>query len=313
MCTPESKWNGKNIPRLPLGSCCRMPQGKHRAAMSVARCALLALRSETFFKPTIMHWILQDNMFAETGWEEMRACLQRFDIPFSVHKVIPFVGELLPAPALSHTNVICFGSYSMRHVARRLQWTPGVFDLFDMDFVRQLEHWGEHMLNAGSRVSRFAEASFFADQLFVRPVNDCKYFAGKVFTRAEFEDWQHKVVELQLSDGSSLTPDTLIQLSAPIQIYAEYRFWIVKGEIVTQSLYKRGSRVYYASDVDPRFHDFVKARLQEWLPHESLVIDVCDSELGLKIVEINTMNAAGFYAADMQKLVLALEAGYNQL
>jgi hypothetical protein len=38
------------------------------------------------------------------------------------------------------------------------------------------------------------------------------------------------------------------------------------------------------------------------------VIDVCSTPNGLKIVEINTINAAGFYAGNIQSLVLALEA-----
>lgn len=37
------------------------------------------------------------------------------------------------------------------------------------------------------------------------------------------------------------------------------------------------------------------------------VIDVCDTPDGLRIVEINTINCAGFYAGDIQRLVAALE------
>jgi hypothetical protein len=88
-----------------------------------------------------MHWILQNNIFSETGWDTLLATLERFGIEHSTHKVVPFVGELEPAPKLGHRNVICFGSYSMRHVARRENWTPGVFDLFEQDFQQQLLRW----------------------------------------------------------------------------------------------------------------------------------------------------------------------------
>ncbi len=66
-----------------------------------------------------MHWILQNNIFSEPGWDVLLETLERFELSHSVHKVVPFVGELLPEPALEHHNVICFGSYSMRHVACR--------------------------------------------------------------------------------------------------------------------------------------------------------------------------------------------------
>lgn len=43
-----------------------------------------------------MHWLLQQNLFKESEWENLVSTLERFDIPYSVHKVIPFIGELEP-------------------------------------------------------------------------------------------------------------------------------------------------------------------------------------------------------------------------
>jgi len=82
-----------------------------------------------------MHWILQTNLFQEAEWARLVEALERFDLPYSVHKVIPFVGELEPVPVLQATKAVCFGSYSMRHSAKAHGWTPGVYDLFDQDFL----------------------------------------------------------------------------------------------------------------------------------------------------------------------------------
>jgi ATP-grasp domain, R2K clade family 3 len=259
-----------------------------------------------------MHWILQNNIFSETGWDTLLATLERFQLPWSEHKIVPFVGDLLPEPAINHKNVICIGAYSMRHIARRHGWQPGVFDLYAQDFEQQLIHWGQHMLNANSIVCRFEDAVFTDEHMFVRPTNDSKYFAGRIFSRDEFVPWQKAVCSLGLEDGTSLTPQTMIQLAKPITIYAEYRFWVVKGKIITSSLYKRGDRVIYSSQVDAIFANYVNERLAEWLPLETFVIDVCDTENGIKIVEINTLNASGFYAADVQSLVLALDEAYSE-
>ncbi len=258
-----------------------------------------------------MHWILQNNIFAENGWTTMVETLERFDIPYSVHKVVPFVGELLPEPVLDHSNVICMGTYSMRHVARRNGWRPGVFDLIEQDFEIQKAHWGEHMLNFASVVTPFRDATFTADLMFVRPTNDMKYFAGRIFEREEFLDWHRRVCELNLEDGSTLTPETPIQLAPPVVIHAEYRYWVVKGRIVTRSLYKRGDQVFYSDEVDECLDRYVEERIAEWSPHETFVIDVCDTPDGIRIVEINTLNASGFYAADVQKLVLSLQEAYG--
>ena len=267
-----------------------------------------------------MHWILQDNLFNEAAYQVLLETLERFELPHSVHKVVPFVGELLPEPELSTKNVMCMGSYSLRHAAKKYGWNPGVFDLEPMDFKVQRTIWGQEMLNADSKVVKFKDASFGDhEDLFIRPIQDSKVFAGKVFQREEFEDWQRKVVVLEHDYGNSLTKDTLIQVSPPKVIYVEARFWIVKGEIVTSSIYKRGKRVEYSTEVPNCYHRYVYKMLAAWqkrtngkLPHDAFVIDIADTPEGMKIVEINTLNSCGFYAADIQKLVMALENGFNQ-
>jgi hypothetical protein len=60
-----------------------------------------------------------------------------------------------------------------------------------------------------------------------------------------------------------------------------------------------------------RVDDFVAARVAEWQPKEAFVIDVCDTGDRLKVLELNTLNAAGFYAGDVQKLVLALHEAFG--
>lgn len=264
-----------------------------------------------------MHWILQNNLFNETEWETMVGTLERFKIPYSVHKVIPFIGELVPEPAPLQSKVICFGSYSMRHSAKKFGWTPGVYDLFDQNFVIQKSHWGDLMLNYDSEVVLFKDAVVTEDT-FIRPIDDSKYFAGKVFSAEEFNEWQVKVCVLKEDYGNSLTGATLIQLCKPKKIYAEYRFWVVDKEIVTCSLYKRGDRVIYSSEVDQHVKRFATSVIRHgditlsmktfaWQPHRAYVLDVCETPDGMKIVEINTINSSGFYAGNVQDLVLALE------
>jgi hypothetical protein len=258
-----------------------------------------------------MHWVLQSGFHAEAGWASLIAALERFGIAHSVHNVVPRVGELVPPPQIGHGNAICIGSYSMRHAAARQGWSPGVFDLIEQDFECQLAHWGRHMLNADSRVCALREARFDASHMFVRPAADTKHFTGRVFERAEFDAWRDAICLDGHASGTTLTPETRLQLSPPALIHAEYRFWVVRREVVTWSQYRRGGQVAYHPVVDARLRDFVHARLDEWTPHETFVIDVCDTPDGIRIVEINTLNASGFYAGDVQALVIALQSGYS--
>lgn len=259
-----------------------------------------------------MHWVLQENIFDEKKFDTLVDYLGRVGISYSIHKVVPFVGELMPDPEFDHHNVICIGSYSMRHVAKKKGWYPGVFDLFDQNFNVQKEHWGELMLNYDSEVMPFKDVHLTTAK-FIRPIDDSKYFAGRVFDPEEFNEWHEKVCVLKEDYGSSLTADTLVQVMEPKEIYTEVRFWVARGEIITSSVYKIGDKVIYSSNVDPRFHEFVRTIIgsyydsSKWEPAEAYVIDVCDTPDGLKIVEINTLNSCGFYEGDVQKIVEVLE------
>jgi hypothetical protein len=193
-----------------------------------------------------------------------------------------------------------------------LTWQP-------INFEIQREHWGELMLNYDSKVVMFKDVHWEDDEpRFIRPIEDSKVFAGGVFEWDEFRQWQRNVCVLELDYGNSLMPETLVQVCMPKTIYSEYRYWIVGTKVVTRSLYKRGNTVTYSPIVDARFDGFVADVLRGdditlttanngWMPHRAFVLDVCETPDGIKIVEINTINAAGFYAGNVQDLVVALE------
>jgi hypothetical protein len=260
-----------------------------------------------------MHWILQNNLFNEVAYQTLLDTLVKFDIPHSIHKVIPFVGELTPQPELNTKNVICMGSYSLRHSARKFGWNPGVFDLEPFDFQHQLKHWGDHMLNSDSQVVNFCQADFGDhEELFLRPIEDSKVFTGKVYDKYDFIDWQKKVCQLDHDYGMDLKGAS-IQMATLKKIYSEHRFFVVKGKIVTGSTYKLGNSVHYQElQYGNPYQIYAEERIKEWQPHDAFVIDIADTEEGLKIIEINTLNACGYYAADIQKLVMALEDAFNE-
>lgn len=256
-----------------------------------------------------MHWVLQEHDFREPGWNALVETLERLALPHSFHKVVPFVGALLPEPAVAQPHVICMGSYSMRHAARRYGWKPGVFDLADQDFVRQHEHWGEHLLNAHSRVVPFGDVKLL-EPSFLRPVDDTKSFAGRVYEPVAFHEWQRSVLALG-DDSHTLRASSLVQVARPVTIHAEYRCWVVQDRVVTASLYKRGDTVFSSGDVPEQILGYANERAREWSPHEAYVMDIAETPDGLRIIELNTLNAAGFYAADVQKLVMALEDAFG--
>ena len=84
----------------------------------------------------------------------------------------------------------------------------------------------------------------------------------------------------------------------------------MQGEVITASGYKVGSIKRYSppEHVDARITRFARECAAIWSPNDAFVLDVADTADGLEIIEINNLNSAGFYKADMQKLVFALNA-----
>lgn len=263
------------------------------------------------------YWVLQNNILAEDGWEALVSALERCGFPYSVHRCVPFEGTLEPEPVPIDAPVVVMGSYSMARHAATYGWKPGAW-LDNLDFRTQREHWGDLLLNADAECATIeAFTGPLTTPRFVRPVHDTKGFTGRVFDEPSWQEFRDGVLRV-IGDSSrpTVTPQDEIMVCSPKEIWSETRTWIVDGRVVTASGYKVGTLKRYTSpdQVDGRITAFAQSCANHWRPNAAFVLDVADTPTGLKIVEINNLNAAGFYRADMQKLVVALadlaEASY---
>jgi hypothetical protein len=254
-----------------------------------------------------MFWILQENLFNEQAFQSLQDQLVVQQTPHAVVHLKPFIHEIEPDVEVAGPVFVC-GSTGLRNVARRKGWQPGYFDQ-NLDYRLLLQHYGSRMLNDDAEVVSLKDAVINGDEAFVRPVGDDKQFAGQVMTRPEFADWQARVVAL---DGEStyttLTGEDAVVIAKPKPIYAEYRFYVVDGIVITGSLYKRGRTVHYDSQVDERVVRFAQDCVDTWSPNRAFCLDVADTPGGLKVLEINAINSSGFYACDMGKFVNAINA-----
>lgn len=131
-----------------------------------------------------MQWVLQE--FEDT--HKLAAALERQGIPFTWHKVVPFVGELMPKPTITNPKaVVLFGSYTLWRYAAESDLSPGVFKL--RPFVHEVP-WHPFLLNGADAL--FLRLSEVPSKLandgrawFLRPVDDSKEVPGTVKTSAE--------------------------------------------------------------------------------------------------------------------------------
>lgn len=265
-----------------------------------------------------MRWLLQSNIYAEDGWEVLLSALQRAGLEYSVHKVIPFSsGELDPDPGLADgASAIVLGSYTMARYAASRGWVPGAF-LDGLDFRDQHVHWGNLMLNADANVCTFEHVPEQRAPFFLRPVHDSKAFTGFVCDWPYYQEWLAGLRRMpETADPVNdplginvLTLQTPVMVCRKKEIYSETRCWVVAGRVVTASGYKVGTLKRYTppEQVDERIIAFAADAAAIWSPNQAFVLDVAETPDGLKIVEINNLNSAGFYRGDVVALAVALE------
>ena len=251
-----------------------------------------------------MQWLLQE--FDDT--HKLAEALDRLGIAYTWHKVVPFVGDLYPEPEIAdRDNVMMFGSYTLWRYAEKNRLKPGVFRI--RPFVEEVP-WQPYLLNGADAL--FLTLREIPENLpdtgklwFIRPVEDSKEEPGRVRSDTDIRALAEKVLALNEQEipHGSLRHDTRLMLTQPANIRKEWRIWIVNGKVVTYSLYKEGARVVYRPEIDEDALQFA-GKLASLHPDYSpaYVMDICQTDRGLKMLETNCINAAGFYAADLQIL-----------
>lgn len=255
-----------------------------------------------------MQWVLQE--FEDTA--KLAEALDRVGAPYTWHKVVPFVGDLLPAPEIADPDaVVLFGSYTLWRYAAQHDLKPGVFRV--RPFVHE-RPWQPFMLNgpdARFMLLRDVPNRFQGEDRswFMRPVDDSKEEPGRVHSEDQIVQLAQKVLALREEElpSGSLRHDTELMFTQPVHIQKEWRIWIVRDRIVTTSLYKEGNRVVYRPEIDDDAMAFAKMLVAENPGYaDAYVMDICRTDAGLRLLETNCINAAGFYAADLVRLAAAI-------
>lgn len=252
-------------------------------------------------------WAVQGNMLAERDVQALEQACRAGGHRYEPIVIPPFTEQI---PTITHDGpVVFYGSARLTVlIATHNPWTPGVF--FDEAQFKPsvyAKFYGDHMLNADARQLALGDIDVQAlagqSEWFLRPDHDGKSFAGGVMTSDEILSWCAKL----------RATETVISLDAPVvlakvkPIAREWRLFIVDGDVVTGSQYRRGEQrdldALLASDLIA----FARDRARTWSPSRAFVMDVARTADGeFKIVELNGINSCGFYAANIPLFVEAL-------
>lgn len=255
-----------------------------------------------------IQWLVQRNLTSRSDVNAVKEACKKTGVGFVPIDVIPFSRELPFFDRSKH--VITYGSTTFNDIAmaddklrKGIFFNPETFSI-----ENYLMRWEDCMLNHKAEVTTFdtliREKKYANDtMLFIRPDDDTKSFAGDVIRYDEIVLWYEKLLGL---NNSNLTGDTKIIASPPRNIQYEWRLWIVKGNVVAASKYRECFRLKKETGCPPEVVAFAEERCREYTPHAVFVMDVCFSDNEYFIVECGCMNGAGFYSADIGKIITAV-------
>lgn len=281
-----------------------------------------------------MHYIIQENVFREANYDLLRESISRLGLPYTVVRIFPFVDKItsldhIPAsmPELSvqealsgaynvddlpdldpgDVPVFIFGATKLARLVRKRGWSPGSMLNDNHDYMVYKEHYGSNLLNYDSEILKASDTINWnpGEIKFIRPTQDTKAFNGTVFSQNVWEEF----IENHLYNYKSefFNENTLIQVSTVKEIYKEIRFWVVNGKVITGSQYRLGNQTILDSYYEDEARDFAQSMVNLFSLAPAFVIDVCLTDSGWKVVECGCINCAGFYKADLQKVIIALE------
>jgi hypothetical protein len=197
----------------------------------------------------------------------------------------------------------------MQQVQIHHKWTPGGWcNIENLDCAAYSMHFSPYLLNGfhallpGAEAASKAEQLFAeygaSDEIFVRPSGVQKRFRGKVVYRDNFGE---------SIAASRFDPTMQVLVAPPKEIGREWRLVIAGDEFVAASQYRDNGAIVLMEGCPAQVSEYVEDVLRRvaWRPDSLFVMDVCESDDRLYIVELNSFSCSGFYDCDAAAIVRA--------
>jgi len=256
-------------------------------------------------------WIIESNVEGIPS-EPLLAEVRRQGM--TCHRVkylpsFPVPKDLAGAESLPRDACVIFrGSMPlMRHIQATRRWRPGGWCAFeDLACSTYYAHFGDSLLNRDYTLLPVAEAARLADplfaryarqgQVFVRPDAADKSFTGKLADEVAFS---HEF------EGSRYDPTMLVLVATPRQIGREWRLIVAQSEVIAASEYGNGTTGEERSGCPEAVLEFASVVLKSvtWRPAPLFVMDICECEAGLRVLELNSFACSGHFSADLVSVV----------
>lgn len=266
-----------------------------------------------------MEFVVQVNLMNEQTLHKIKTAVDNANFPVQYVSILPFTREIVSDAPLEGTDFIPYGSTNMTNVAYSKEWRGCFFDLNKFDYKEYVKNFGNTMLNDSNCILTAIECIDFLknysklykyEEIFVRPALDLKTFAGFTDTVEHVYEWLcYAASVIQPDNCYAIAPDTRIVIDRPQNIHAEWRWFIVGGEVIDGSMYRYMNGLHLSHETDTDVIAEVQKLADQWLPSPCCVMDTCllaTGENKPRIIEFNCINSSGFYDHDVDKILSAL-------
>jgi hypothetical protein len=204
--------------------------------------------------------------------------------------------------------VIGYGTYPFaRQIQLHHRWVPGAWcQPENLDCAAYYAYFGKFLLNRNYAIMPGVEAirqrdwlfSIFGgdDIVFARPTGCHKLFVGRCIPRGSFAD---------ALAPTRYDPTTQVVVAAPQSIAREWRIVAAGDRVLASSQYAKGGARAILPGSPDEVRDFVAAMLAEvhWRPDPIFMLDVCESDERLWLVELNSFSSSWLYQCDLTAVV----------
>jgi len=138
-------------------------------------------------------------------------------------------------------------------------------------------------------------------KVFIRPNSGQKSFAGQVVTLGKFEDFVKFIQE-----NLGCKPNELVLVSKYYEIKTEYRAVIIDHKVISVSEYSPTKKIVDLTD-NTYLANWIDDLLLDFTGPIAYTLDIAEEADNMySILEINSLNCAGWYDNDVPKIVEAL-------
>jgi hypothetical protein len=203
--------------------------------------------------------------------------------------------------------VVGYGTFPFaRQIQLHRHWIPGAWcDPVNLDCNTYFAYFGKYLLNQHYTILPAVEAVrqqdwlfdvFGGEEVFARPTGCNKVFTGRCIFKDDFAS---------ALGPACYDPATAVVIAAAREIAREWRLIIESSHVIAGSQYAVEGSKCVVPGCPAEVRGFAGAMLAEarWRPDPIFMMDVCESDGRLWLVELNGFSCSWLYACDVEVVV----------